>query len=58
MEQKRGAKILEGERGKLGQGVGALRRGGLEPTYERWLLGRFIYIKIVCIQLRDSEVAA
>ena len=56
--KERGTKILEGEGGKLGQGVGALRRGGLEPTCEWWLLGRFIYKKIVCLQLRDSEIAA
>ena len=24
-------------RGKLGQGVGALKKGGLEPPYDLWL---------------------
>ena len=30
-------KIFKKEGGKLGQGVGALKKGGLEPPYELWV---------------------
>ena len=44
MEQKRGEgkqRFWKWEGGKLGQGVGALKKGGLEPPYElcyQWLI--------------------
>ena len=37
--EKRG----EETNGKLGQGVGALKRGGLEPPYELWYIFEHIF---------------
>ena len=37
-KEGRGKKDFKKGWGKLGQGVGALKRGGLEPPYELWWL--------------------
>ena len=38
----RKTKILERMRGKLGQGMGAFKRGRLESPYELWYVGALV----------------